>query len=214
MYQKPSASLYRNLVTGAATAPTEPVLATPMAELAVPLLTERLSIRPLEHADLPGLMPYYSNADFLRYLPNPIWHSMADAEHWYSRVAARHLAGTSRHFVILDTASTTILGLCMLFNFDAPSERAELGYALGPQHWGLGIMREALTAFIFYALTTGGLRKLDATIDPRNHASRKVLEHFGFRPEGHRREHVQIKGELLDTLLYGLIRRQWLSGLA
>ena len=72
-------------------------------------------------------------------------------------------------------------------------------------------MHEALDAFITYAFETLDLNRLEADIDPRNHASAKTLERLGFQQEGHLRERWIVSGEVSDTWLYGLLRRDWLE---
>jgi ribosomal-protein-alanine N-acetyltransferase len=55
------------------------------------------------------------------------------------------------------------------------------------------------------------LNRLEADIDPRNAASARTLERLGFQKEGHLRERWIVNGEISDTGLYGLLRREWLE---
>ena len=70
-------------------------------------------------------------------------------------------------------------------------------------------MCEALGALLNYAFHTLNLNRLEADIDPRNHASAKILERLGFTREGHMRERWIVNGEVEDTWWYGLLRREW-----
>jgi RimJ/RimL family protein N-acetyltransferase len=70
-------------------------------------------------------------------------------------------------------------------------------------------MHEALQALLSYAFQTLDLNRLEADIDPRNHASARTLERLGFQKEGHLRERWIVDGEISDTWLYGLLRREW-----
>ena len=70
-------------------------------------------------------------------------------------------------------------------------------------------MHEALSALVDYAFKTLGLNRLEADIDPRNHASARTLERLGFQKEGHLRERWIVSGEISDTWWYGLLRRDW-----
>ena len=72
-------------------------------------------------------------------------------------------------------------------------------------------MHEALQTFIAYAFETLDLNRLEADIDPRNHASAKTLERLGFQKEGLLRERWIVSGEVSDTCLYGLLRKNWLG---
>ena len=52
------------------------------------------------------------------------------------------------------------------------------------------------------------LRPFAAT-DTRNHASARVLEKLGFVREGTLREDCVVDGELSDSWVFGLLRREW-----
>ena len=48
-----------------------------------------------------------------------------------------------------------------------------------------------------------GLRRIEAEIDPDNHASAKALEKLGFTREGLLRQRWEINGIVSDSALYG-----------
>jgi RimJ/RimL family protein N-acetyltransferase len=102
------------------------------------------------------------------------------------------------------------MGSLTLFNLDFNHRRAEIGYALGREHWGQGYMNEALQAVLAYAFETLDLHRIEADIDPRNIASIKTVERLGFKREGYLRERWQINGEIQDAFFYGLLRQEWL----
>ena len=60
---------------------------------------------------------------------------------------------------------------------------ANLGYVLAREHWGQGLMTEALLAFVKLALS-GPFFRVEATCDVENHASVRALEKSGFSREG------------------------------
>ena len=176
-----------------------------------PILTERLRLRLIEDTDLPALYGFYSDPAYVRYLPNPLWADASDGERWYKPVQARTAEGSLMHFVVEQRATAQVIGICLLFNFDVASQRADVGYALGPAHWGQRYAPEILQALLSLAFDTFGLRRVDATVDPRNLASAKTLLRCGFTHEGRQRERSIIKGEAVDSSLYGLLRREWLA---
>ena len=49
-----------------------------------------------------------------------------------------------------------------------------------------------------------GLHRVEASIRPENHASRRVVEKLGFREEGLRRRYLHIDGAWRDHLCYAL----------
>ncbi len=60
---------------------------------------------------------------------------------------------------------------------------ANVGYVLAREHWGQGLMPEALLAFVNIALS-GPFFRVEATCDVENHASVRALEKSGFSREG------------------------------
>ena len=104
-----------------------------------------------------------------------------------------------------------VMGTCTLAQLDEQNRRAELGFALGREHWGNGYMREALVALFDFAFGELKLHRLEADVDPRNAASIHLLERLGFKKEGYLRERWWVNGEIQDTLFYGLLQREWSS---
>ena len=77
------------------------------------------------------------------------------------------------------------------------------------QSGGLTEGDEALRGFIDYAFGVLAMNRIEADIDPRNARSAKSLERLGFVKEGFLRERWIVAGEVSDTALYGLLRRDW-----
>lgn len=189
-----------------------PMPGTPTLETS--LRTERLVLRLVREEDLPSLLEMNADDAVTRYLPYDSWRGMDDAQAWMARAQARLAANEAWQFVIVLRESGRVIGSCLLFHFDLPNGRAELGYLLGQAHWGAGYMREAAGALVELAFGPAGLRRLEAEIDPRNEASARLLERVGFVKEGHLRERWDTKGEVSDSGLYGLLQRDWLASRA
>ena len=76
----------------------------------------------------------------------------------------------------------------------------ELGFLMHQTAWGQGYMFEALGSLLPYLAQSLNLERLLADVDPRNSASRKLLEKLGFI-ETHRAERtIQIGGEWADSV--------------
>jgi len=56
-----------------------------------------------------------------------------------------------------------------------------------------------------------GLRRIEADIDPRNLASCRLVEKLGFVREGTLRERWHVNGEVCDSAIYGLLRRDFID---
>ena len=71
-----------------------------------------------------------------------------------------------------------------------------------------------LTALLGHAFGDLGLRRIEADIDPRNHASIQVIEKAGFQREGVLRERYIYNGEIQDVVYYGLLAREFGTSVA
>lgn len=185
--------------------------ASSLSPLPEPSESRRLRLRPVQLADLPDLLEVNGSDETTRYLPYGTWHDMADAEAWYQRVEARHAEGSAMQFVLEHRDSGRVVGDCLLFRFEPPSARAELGYVLGRAWWGQGLMREGLGLLLQAAFGPLDLRRLEAEADPRNEASDRLLRRLGFEREGLRRQRWLMKGVAVDSHVYGLLREEWLA---
>jgi RimJ/RimL family protein N-acetyltransferase len=176
---------------------------------ALPLLTPRLTLRPLAAADAAAIFAIFSHPEVMRYWSSPPYTDVAQAHTMVLNCQAGWETGDYLTLGIERRSDAALLGTCTLFSFSATSRRAEMGYALGRPYWGAGYMHEALTALVAYAFTTLDLHRLEADIDPRNTASARTLERLGFRYEGLGRERWIVEGEISDTAWYGLLAREW-----
>lgn len=167
--------------------------------------TERLVLRLVEKGDLPALFVVNSDRKVFRYSPREHWKTPADGKAWFSRIMTHRKNGATIQFAIVLRESGLPIGTIAAFNFDESVGSAEIGYILGRKHWGNGLIKEALAAFVPFAFETLKLKRLEAELDPRNLASAKALERVGFSHEGRRRSNYFSKGEITDTGLYGML---------
>jgi [ribosomal protein S5]-alanine N-acetyltransferase len=175
------------------------------------LRTERLALRPLREADAHALFALFSDADVMRYWSGVPWTDVARAHEMIAKDATAMRGGEHLRLGLARTDDGALIGTCTLFAFNAQCRRAELGYSLVPSVWGHGYMHEALAALLAYGFGELALNRVEADIDPRNTASARSLERLGFRQEGYLRERWIVADEVSDSMLYGLLQREWLA---
>jgi RimJ/RimL family protein N-acetyltransferase len=83
---------------------------------------------------------------------------------------------------------------------------AEIGYWLGEEFWGRGIVTEALRAMTDYAFATWDLCRISAGVFEWNPGSMRVLEKAGYELEARCRSAVTRDGETIDELIYVILR--------
>jgi [ribosomal protein S5]-alanine N-acetyltransferase len=85
---------------------------------------------------------------------------------------------------------------------DVHRHTATVGYWLGEEFWGRGIMTDVVIAVTDFCFDNFPLRRISAEVFSNNPASSRVLEKAGFTFEGRLKYHVLKDGKLLDSLLY------------
>lgn len=176
----------------------------------LPTLTgSRLRLRWLEVSDVPALFALGSHPEVNRYWSRPPMQSMGEAEALWEDVRRQHRARTLFQWGIARNADDMLLGCCTLHQVDWVHRRAEVGYSLRREFWGEGYMTEALGVLFGFCFGVLRLHRLEADVDPRNARSLRLLERLGFRREGLLRERYHVGGEIQDSVVLGLLAREW-----
>ena len=188
-----------------------------MARMSLPtptLHTERLTLRPFADADAGGLFELHSNAFVLRYWDSPPWTEPARAERFVSMCRQMADDGTGARLAMDRASDGAFIGWCSLTRWNPDYRSASLGYCLGDAAWGHGYATEAARAVLQWGFDTLDLNRVQADTDTRNVASARVLDKVGFVREGTLREDCVVNGEVSDSWVFGLLRREWqaLSG--
>ena len=94
-----------------------------------------------------------------------------------------------------------------------PTRSAEVGYWIDERLAGRGIMPTALALCADHCFREMGLHRLEAGIQPKNTASRRVVEKLGFREEGTRIRLVHVDGSWQDHISYAITAEETPDGL-
>ena len=173
------------------------------------LRSQRLLLRPLCATDAPFVLALFSDAGFMRFGSTAPFASLDQADALVQRDIKAMAAGERIRLGIERTADGSLIGICTLFDLDAQSRKAEIGYGLQTPAWGQGYMHEALCALLDYGFAELGLNRVQAEIDPANTGSARSLQRLGFVREGLLRESCIVNGVVSDSALHGLLRRDW-----
>ena len=85
---------------------------------------------------------------------------------------------------------------------------AELGYYIAEEHWGRGIMTEAVRQICQYVFEKSDIIRIYAEPFAYNAASCRVLEKAGFRYEGTLRNNAVKNGKIIDMKMYSLLKAE------
>lgn len=179
------------------------VLSTPT------LQAERLRLRPFADADADDLFALQSDADVLRYWDSPPWTDRSSIARFMAISRQMAEEGSGARVAIERIADRAFLGWCTFHEWNPEFRSASLGYCLTQRAWGYGYATEAARVLLQWAFGALDLNRVQAETDTRNVASARVLEKLGFELEGTLREDCIVNGDVSDTWVYGLLRRDW-----
>jgi RimJ/RimL family protein N-acetyltransferase len=177
----------------------------------LPLRSQRLQLRPLTVDDAEALFAIHSDARFTKYWSSGPWTALQQAKDLIAKDQADLHSGQHVRLGIERLADAALLGTCTLYNIHATNRRAELGYGLGPAHWGQGYAQEAVRRLLTWGFDSLQLHRVEADIDPGNLASASLLTRLGFQLEGRLRERWIVDGQVSDSAIYGLLAHEWIQ---
>jgi RimJ/RimL family protein N-acetyltransferase len=173
------------------------------------LHTDRLRLRPFTGADAEALFALHSNAHVLRYWDSPPWAERERAGRFLAACNRMAAEGSGVRVAVDRREDGSFLGWCSLSRWNPAFRSAAIGYVYTDGAWGQGYATEAAGAVLTWAFDSLDLNRVQAETDTRNVASARVLEKLGFVREGTLREDCVVNGEVSDSWVYGLLRREW-----
>jgi len=168
------------------------------------LVLERCTVRPWRLNDAESLATHANNRKIwlaVRDLfPHP--YTIQDAHEFLQRAVGEQ---PEMKFCV-EIKGAAVGGIGVHPGQDVYRHTATVGYWLGEQFWGRGIMTEVVTAVTDFCLDNFQLRRISAEVFSNNPASAHVLEKAGFTFEGRLKNNVMKDGQVLDSVLYARIK--------
>ncbi len=173
--------------------------------------TDRLILRRFVIEDAQDMFANWANdADVCKFLSwNPhgtLAVTQALLEHW---IAAYENENTYNWAIELKELGS-VIGSISAMNVSEKDCSCEIGYCISKQFWSKGIATEALKSLIYFFFTQVGLNRIQASHDPLNIASGKVMEHAGMTLEGTLRQRRMCRdGTFADSNIWAILRRDY-----
>jgi [ribosomal protein S5]-alanine N-acetyltransferase len=171
------------------------------------LETERLLMRPIARGDALAIFAGYAqDPEVVRYLTWRPHRRLTDTEAYIGRCLATPPERV-RTYALVGRAEARLLGA---FDLRRPEpHRLDFGYVLARAFWARGLMTEALSATVGWAMATPEIWRIGSVCDGDNLASARVMEKAGLIREGVLRRwsiHPNISPDPRDCFSYALTR--------
>ena len=180
-------------------------------QLALPIRTDRLVLRPHRIEDLDDLVSFHSDPEVVRFVPWPVRDRAATEKALRVKLGQSQLQEPGQWLVLAveksDTA--TVIGEVLLKWASASDRQGEIGFAFGRDFHGHGYATEAATAMLRVGFDELGLHRISAVCIEENEASARLLRRLRFSQQGRLVDNVFFKGQWATQLVFALTEDQW-----
>ena len=171
--------------------------------------SNRITFRAIELDDLAILQNWANDAEIQYMLGG--WHfptNMNDQKKWFELLSCNSL---NQRFIIVDNQNQIPIGMVNLININFKDGNAEHGLLIDKKFQGKGFGFEAVNLIMTYAFNELRLNRLETTIISINEPSLKLFAKCGWKREGILRDWYFRKGEYIDKILLGILKKDFLE---
>ena len=169
------------------------------------LETPNLRLRPWVETDAAALHACFGDAETMQF-----WDALPsrDVAETAARIRGSREVNPQWHaaFAVARRVDDQVVGMVNYHARVPPNRRLAVGWIVAPLWRRQGIMREAVSALLDHCFTSLDTHRIEARIEPGNHASIGLAEALGFVHEGLMRDWLFVDGQPRSMLLYALLR--------
>ena len=176
----------------------------------VTLKTERLILRRFTLDDAEDAFRNWEASEKVtRYLTWPPYQNIDDLKGYIQSVIDSCEKPDHYDWVIEDKALGQVIGSIGVVWMREDIAACEIGYCLGDEFWGKGIMPEALNEVIRFLFEEVGMNRVQATHDLNNPNSGRVMEKCGMRYEGAMRQASRNNQGVCDSVMRAILKEDY-----
>jgi RimJ/RimL family protein N-acetyltransferase len=161
-------------------------------------------LRPWNLDDRESLVYHANNYNIARYMTDRFPHpyTLQDATSFIQMAST----GVPTNILAIEVDKKAVGGIGLHMQPDIYRKNAEMGYWLGEQFWGKGIITNAIIEMTRYGFANWDINRIFARPFGTNKASQRVLEKAGFTLEGKFEKTLFKNNEYMDELIYAIRR--------
>ncbi len=173
------------------------------------LHTENYRLREMREEDAEPLYEILSNPTTMRFItPHPV-QSIEEMKEKIYTYLQQFKDEKEIPWVIEERSRDQVIGVFRLHKLHFWHQKAELGAIIHPNSQHKGVMKEVLDCILDYAFDELELNRIVGDIFSGNHASRKLLNRFGFQREGVLRQTDFDGKEFHDTEVFSILKSEY-----
>ena len=161
-----------------------------------------MQLREFLTTDADAIATHANNPQVAKYLreifPSP--YALDDAQWWVNEGCK--FDGTCNRAIVINDQCIGTIGAT--FGKAEHQFTAEIGYWIGQDYWGRGIVSKAVKMFTRFLFSSYDLKRVFAPVAHENVASIAVLRKCGFVCEGVFHNNMYLRGEFYDEHVYAI----------
>jgi ribosomal-protein-alanine N-acetyltransferase len=146
------------------------------------LETDRLILREITPDDRWGIFRNFSDVDVAKWFFEQPYTEIEQVDEIIQAFINEFQQGQGMTWAISPKGSNELVGTCGYGEVEIGSH-GEIGFDLAKEHWGKGLMSEALGAIVDYGFDVFALGKIEAHTYATNSRAIRLLKKLGFQVE-------------------------------
>jgi ribosomal-protein-alanine N-acetyltransferase len=172
--------------------------------------TERLILRPFTREDAQAMFDNWANdPEVTKYLTWPAHDSLGVTQWVLNEWVQGYEKPDFYQWAIVPKDYGQPVGCISVVEKRDDVQWMEIGYCMGKQWWGKGIMPETLKAVMTYLFEEVGVLRLQACHDVRNPNSGAVMRKCGMTYEGTLRQYTRNNQGICDVSVYSILKAEY-----
>ena len=169
------------------------------------------TLRTWRKEDCPSLVKHANNIKIASNLTNKFPHPYKE-EHGYAFIQFAQDESDGKKIFAIDIEGSAVGGIGLHPQHDIFCKNAELGYWLGEEYWGHGIVTEAIQKVVDYGFRHMPVERIFARPFGTNSASQRCLEKAGFRLEAKLEKTIWKNNRWEDEWIYAVRKEHVYEG--
>ena len=168
---------------------------------------KKFILRPSKQRDLLSLYNNLNNKKIIFNLATVPWPlTLKDEKAWLKKTISENRKKKPETIIwaiVVDNQAVGSIGLHGI----KEKHKAEIGYWLGEDYWGQGIITEVIKLVTKYGFDQLKLKRIFAKTFSHNKGSMRVLEKAGYKYEGILKKNSFVRGKAVDDHIFARINK-------
>lgn len=169
------------------------------------IISERLLLRKFTDKDINNVFHALSHPEVIKYY-GISFSSLEDTKVQMKWFADLEKESSGIWWAICSNDNKIFYGGGGLNDVNHEESRAEIGFWLLPEHWGKGIMKEALPKILDFGFNVLHLNRIEGFVETNNRNCKNALEKIDFNYERTMKDCETKNGNLISLDIYSKVK--------